>query len=107
MRIIARIPDLAAAPVAAEPPRDQAPRPAGGDPAPRPRPRAARLASTAEAALSWPVAALAMVAVVVWVLASWNDHARLQRQRGDVRLARESAAPVTGTAAEHNGAVLR
>lgn len=93
MRIIARIPDVA-------PPRSESPAP------PRCRDRAARRGGAGHRWPTWHAAALAAVAAVIWVLASWNDHARLQRQRAAMRLAREPAAGVPA-AEPTGGAVVR
>ncbi|MFM7107489.1 MAG: hypothetical protein ACKOZU_02615 [Planctomycetaceae bacterium] len=103
MPIIARIPDVSER-------EDAAPRrEAHPERAWRPLRRAGFLARLSDAWPTWPVAALAVVAVVSWFLASWNDHVRLERQRSEVRLASEPAAseaastspPATG------GAVVR
>ncbi len=102
MRIIARIPDLGAPAEAAGTRVAPGTRVAA---VPRPRPRAGGLAAAAEAWTTWPVAALAVTAVVAWTLASWRDHARLVQQRGEVRLALEPGA--AGRADAPEGAVVR
>lgn len=107
MRIIARIPDLAGATNAARGPDGPEPAAAGRKHDPRPRRRSGPLSTMADAGMSWPVAALAVAAAAAWMLASWNDHARLQRQRGEVRLAREAAAPNTRGSGEIRGALVR
>ena len=100
MRIIARIPDVS-----------EKVEPIGStDPGVMPPPRTAPLARhgagfgtrLADACPTWPVAALAVVAVVTWMLAAWNDDLRLRQQRVEIRLAREAAtstSPDSGTEA--------
>lgn len=105
MRVIARIPDVS---------ERTLPAPRGGEEpiAPR-RARAPRsrglLRRVSDACPTWPVAALAVVAVMAWLLASWNDHARLERQRSELRLARETAAGTECAAPDPaaGGAVVR
>ena len=105
MRVIARIPDgsepVAGAGVGA------APLPvAAARPAPRPRSAAARRNRPWP---SWPVAALAVLAVLAWIMATWNDHERLRRQRDGSRLALEPAAASVRAepAATPRGALVR
>lgn len=110
MRVIARIPD-ASRPAAPRGPGQGlgAPEAAdAADPAPRPR-RRGLVARLDDVWPTWPVAALAMIAVMAWMLASWNDHARLHRQRGQERMARKpSAAPTEpAAAAAPAGALVR
>lgn len=80
METLAHIPDLTdprpAPPAAAAPPRARPTAQGGRQPFP-----------------AWSVAALAIVAAVVWVLASWHEQERLARQRRPERLARQPAAP--------------
>ena len=104
MRVIARIPDVSerVEPAVrrrdAEPPRIW-----------RPRRRTGMLVTLSDAWPTWPIAALAVIAVATWMLASWKDQVRLERQRGELRMASEPAAtnatpvrrPATG------GAVFR
>lgn len=101
MRVIARIPDVAE-PIAAGDP------PPGGPPARRDRrcrPCARGLVGLADA---WPVAVLAALAVVTWMMASWNEAARLQRQRSEARVAREPATVAPREpAAGADGAIVR
>ena len=103
MRVIARIPDVSA-------PGTGGAVPSGtGRRASRPRARDGVLTGIVEGGFSWPLAALAVTAILAWVLASWNDHSRLRRQRGEFRLARE-ASTVSGApdpAAFGAGAVVR
>ncbi|MFM9059384.1 MAG: hypothetical protein ACKOSQ_09725 [Planctomycetaceae bacterium] len=85
LRVIARIPDVS------PPAETTAPR-GGVAAAPRrpvPRRLGGVLARIGDAFPTWSVAVLAVIAVMVWVAASRNDQARLQRQRDAVRLARE------------------
>lgn len=104
MRVIARIPDLSAPEVPAGVAAPDA-RPSSG---PRPRPGRGAAARRNRPWPTWPVAALTLVVILTWVLATWNDHARLRKQRGDARMAREPAAsgPVH-PAAVPGGAVVR
>lgn len=104
MRVIARIPDVSTGTAAVAAPSAAV---AGTlRRAPRRRSKTAILARVAAATPTWPVAALAVIAVATWGLASWNDHARLRRQRSEVRLAREQVqAQANATAA--GGAVVR
>lgn len=101
MRVIARIPDVA------EP---SAP---GGlrcraRPATVMQPRVG--SSPAWPQAGWPIAVLAMIAVFAWALASRQEQARLDRQRGEMRVARQPAAPTAAhqaPAAAVDGAVVR
>jgi hypothetical protein len=107
MQVIARIPDGSepAAPAVAA--ADAARRPVvAARPAPRPRGAVPRRTRPWP---SWPVAALAVIAVLAWIMATWNDHDRLRRQRGGTRLALEPAAASAGAepAAAPRGAVVR
>lgn len=107
MRVIARIPDGSepAAPAASG--VVAAPQPAlAARPSPRPRGPVSR---SSRPWPSWPVAALAVIAVLAWVMATWNDHARLRRQRDGARVAREPAAASAGLepATTPRGAVVR
>lgn len=105
MQVIARIPDVSPAAESAGPAVPALARPSR----PVVRAPAGVLERVSDAWPTWPVAALAVVAVVTWMLASWNDQARLERQRSEMRLAREPAAVQrmvpTGTSAD--GAVVR
>lgn len=93
MRIIARIPEIMV--------QESAP-----PSAPRSRERVVNRGGVSQRWPTWQAAALAVVAAAIWVVASWNDHARLQRQRAAVRVAREPA--VGGPVAETTGgAVVR
>lgn len=106
MQVIARIPDVSVhggASAAPESPAD----PRG--PAPRQRGRDRILTGIGARWPTWPVAALAVIAVMTWMLASWNDHVRLERQRTATRLARQpGAAPACAPTPPHGaGAVVR
>lgn len=104
MRVIARIPD-ASAPV--DGPRSEAKSEAGSKSvASR---RACPSARFARALPTWSVAALAVIAIVSWVLASWNEHSRLQQQRSEMRVARQPVASpgVPQTRPASDGAVVR
>lgn len=104
MRVIARIPELATTPDAAA--ARAATAPAAPGPVRRPP---CRGRAPGGLGITWPVAVLAILAVVSWVLASRNEHARLHRQRDEARIAREpAAAPVDSSAAPSaGGAVVR
>lgn len=96
MKVIARIPALAdtaaSQPVAAR--HDHAEEAATKSPSPcRPSGRPARLRQPRSAFPTASVSVLAVLAVIVWTLASWNDARRLERTRQE-RLARFHA-PVT------------
>lgn len=97
MRVIARIPDASlertgAATLAART---------------MPGPRRSGVGIRPRIDVTWPVAVLAVIAVLTWMLASWNDDVRLRRQRGEVRLAREPAASAPSPATTGGGAVVR
>lgn len=102
VRVIARIPDVSE--------RQATPAVGGGGASRspgRPRPRGGILTGFTDSLPTWPLAALAILAVVTWVLASWNDQIRLERQRREMRVAREPAAGRDAPAAGSDGAVVR
>lgn len=100
MRIVARIPDASAP---ADGSRAEALR------SPPPLDRGRGTAETRPPRGRWRLAALAVVAVLAWVLASWSEHVRLHRQRGALRVARDTvAAPAaSGSGPAAGGAVIR
>jgi hypothetical protein len=107
MRVIARIPDVSVRVEPAAERRDVAPPRIW-----RPRRRTGILVGLSDAWPTWPIAALAVFAVATWLLASWKDQARLERQRSELRLASEPAgthaAPATpARPPATGGAVLR
>ena len=48
---------------------------------------------------AWSVATLAVIAAIVWTLATWHEQERLARQRRPARLALEPPATVVETIA--------
>lgn len=116
MQVIARIPDVSLEPTTAASRAESAP--GRGGPVSRPRAAARPTAGSAAdrftdllaaAVPTWPVAALAVIAVLTWMIASRNEHARLQRQRGEVRMACEPTGAPAGSSSEADGggAVIR
>lgn len=104
MRVIARIPDASRERTGADPAGDTPP----VTPRPVPGPRRGGSGICRRVDAAWPVAALAVIAILTWMLASWNDEARLRRQRGEMRVAREPVAtPASTTRTAVDGAVVR
>ena len=102
VRVLARIPDVSVEGPAPEPTPAVAPR------AHMPvRPSTATCGGRTTGWAAWPVAALAVIAAVTWLLASRNEQARLERQRSEVRMAREPVGVAAPTGAATGGAVVR
>ena len=115
MRVIAKIPDVSLEPTAdavrAEPMagrgrsalRRQADHDIPASTGDRPAAAACRRLLAA-AVPTWPVAALAVIAALTWMIASRNEHDRLQRQRTELRMACDPVVAPAGSAAGMDGA---